>query len=107
MFRFEKATNEWKERGTGDVRLLQHHLTNKIRVLMRRDKTLKICANHLITESMKLAPNVGSDRSWVYNVPADIADGEPRPELLAIRFGNSESKNTELLLALFILFQCI
>lgn len=41
---------------------------------------------------MKLAPNVGSDRSWVYNVPADIADGEPRAELLAIRFANSESK---------------
>lgn len=46
LFRFEKATNEWKERGTGDVRLLQHAETKKIRLVMRRDKTLKVCANH-------------------------------------------------------------
>lgn len=47
LFRFEKATNEWKERGTGDVRLLQHAETKKVRLVMRRDKTLKVCANHL------------------------------------------------------------
>ena len=76
---------------------------------MRRDKTLKVCANHLskpitivliliiiiylihlVTESMKLAPNVGSDRSWVYNTPADVSEGEARAELLAIRFASSE-----------------
>lgn len=39
---------------------------------------------------MKLAPNVGSDRSWVWSAPADMADGEPTPELLAIRFASSE-----------------
>lgn len=41
---------------------------------------------------MKLAPNVGSDRSWVYNTPADVSEGEPRAELLAIRFASSERK---------------
>lgn len=41
---------------------------------------------------MKLSPNVGSDRSWVYNVAADYAEGEASAETLAIRFGNSESK---------------
>lgn len=46
---------------------------------------------------MKLAPNVGSDRSWVYNTPADVSEGEPRAELLAIRFASSERK----LIALF------
>jgi Ran-binding protein 1 len=40
---------------------------------------------------MVLSPNVGSDRSWVWNVMADIADGEPRQETLAIRFANSEN----------------
>lgn len=60
---------------------------------MRRDKTLKICANHYITEEMKLTPNVGSDRSWVWNVSADISDGEPQAETLAIRFANSENAN--------------
>jgi Ran-binding protein 1 len=41
---------------------------------------------------MKLAPNVGSDRSWVYNVHGDISDGEPKAELFAIRFANAERK---------------
>ncbi|KAG0223084.1 Ran GTPase-binding protein yrb1, partial [Actinomortierella wolfii] len=64
LFRFAKESNEWKERGTGEVRLMQHKVSTKIRLLMRRDKTLKVCANHYISEEMKLTPNVGSDRSW-------------------------------------------
>ena len=39
---------------------------------------------------MKLVPNVGSNKSWVWNTPADISDGEPQAELLAIRFGTPE-----------------
>ena len=39
---------------------------------------------------MVLSPNVGSDRSWVWHVPADYAEGEAKAELLAIRFGNSD-----------------
>ena len=41
---------------------------------------------------MKLSPNVGSDRSWVWNAAADVSEGEPEPQTLAIRFANSESK---------------
>jgi len=91
LFRFVKADLEWKERGTGDVRLLAHRDSKKVRLVMRRDKTLKVCANHLITSDMKLAPNVGSDRSWVWNCAADYAEGEATAETLAIRFGNSEN----------------
>lgn len=43
---------------------------------------------------MKLSPNVGSDRSWVWNAAADVSEGEPEAQTLAIRFANSESKNT-------------
>ncbi|WVR07300.1 hypothetical protein IAU60_004341 [Kwoniella sp. DSM 27419] len=93
LFRFAKESLEWKERGTGDVRLLKHKESKKIRLVMRRDKTLKVCANHIVTSDMKLSPNVGSDRSWVWNVAADYAEGEASPETLAIRFGNSENAN--------------
>ncbi|WVQ99201.1 hypothetical protein IAU59_006333 [Kwoniella sp. CBS 9459] len=93
LFRFAKESLEWKERGTGDVRLLKHKQTKKIRLVMRRDKTLKVCANHIVSSDMKLSPNVGSDRSWVWNVAADYAEGEAAPETLAIRFGNSENAN--------------
>ena len=41
---------------------------------------------------MKLSPNVGSDRSWVWNAAADVSEGEPEACTLAIRFANSESK---------------
>jgi len=40
---------------------------------------------------MKLSPNVGSDRSWVWNAQADVSEGEPEACTLAIRFANSES----------------
>jgi len=93
LYRFasENDPPEWKERGTGDVKLLKHKEKGTIRLLMRRDRTLKICANHHITTSMELKPNAGSDRAWVWNTLADYADECPKPELLAIRFLNAEN----------------
>ncbi|KAI7813236.1 Ranbp1 protein, partial [Triplophysa rosa] len=93
LYRFasENDPPEWKERGTGDVKLLRHKERGSIRLLMRRDRTLKICANHHIMPSMELKPNAGSDRAWVWNTLADFADEQPKPELLAIRFLNAEN----------------
>lgn len=115
LFKFDRESREWKERGTGDVRLLKHKENGKTRLVMRRDKTLKVCANHyggsaflrcgwgvvgargtnglgcIVVPDMKLSPNVGSDRSWVWNAAADVSEGEPEPQTLAIRFANSES----------------
>jgi len=48
---------------------------------------------------MALSPNVGSDRSWVYNVQADVSEGAPTAETLAIRFANSDSKHSSPLAA--------
>lgn len=93
LFKFNKESSEWKERGTGDVRLLKHKENGKTRLVMRRDKTLKVCANHYIAPEMKLSPNVGSDRSWVWNAAADVSEGEPEAVTLAIRFANSENAN--------------
>lgn len=111
LFKFIRDSNEWKERGTGDVRLLKHKENGKTRLVMRRDKTLKVCANHYgmfevlfikdyslglilcaVVPDMKLSPNVGSDRSWVWNAAADVSEGEPEAQTLAIRFANSESR---------------
>ena len=48
LFRFagENDPPEWKERGVGEVKLLRHKMSRNVRLLMRRDKTHKICANH-------------------------------------------------------------
>ncbi|KAF8803823.1 hypothetical protein BYT27DRAFT_7259815 [Phlegmacium glaucopus] len=91
LFRFDAESTEWKERGTGDVRLLSHRETKKVRLVMRRDKTLKVCANHVISADMRLQPNIGSDRSWVWKVAADYSEQPPTSETLAIRFANSEN----------------
>jgi len=90
LFRFDAGSAEWKERGTGDVRLLAHKETKKVRLVMRRDKTLKVCANHVISSDMRLQPNIGSDRSWVWKVAADFSENPPTSETLAIRFANSD-----------------
>ncbi|GFT75234.1 ran-specific GTPase-activating protein [Nephila pilipes] len=93
LYRYDTAGDppEWKERGTGDVKILKHKTGDHVRILMRRDKTLKICANHYIQPYMELKPNSSSDRAWVWNTLADFADEEPKAELLAIKFANVEN----------------
>ena len=39
---------------------------------------------------MKLQPNIGSDRSWVWKVAADYSEDPPTAETLAIRFANAD-----------------
>lgn len=90
LFRFSRELKEWKERGTGDVRVLKHKTNKKIRLLMRREKTLKICLNQFVNPNVELKENVGSDRSWVWQA-VDYADGERDEALLAIRFRDSEN----------------
>ncbi|CAB1347204.1 unnamed protein product [Coregonus sp. 'balchen'] len=89
LFRFDAETKEWKERGIGLVKILKHNRSGKVRLLMRREQVLKICANHYITPDMLLKPNAGSDKSWVWNA-VDYADEEPRPEQLAIRYKTAD-----------------
>lgn len=93
LFRYDAAAEppEWKERGVGDIKILHHTKKNTCRVLMRRDKTLKICCNHFVSSLMELKPNCGSDRAWVWSTPCDYADEEAKAELLAVRFANAEN----------------
>ena len=90
LFRYDKDTSQWKERGVGNLKLLKHKITGQVRVLMRRDQILKVCANHFLTPGMELKPNAGSDRSWVWHTNADASDGEPKAEQLAAKFKNAE-----------------
>ena len=47
---------------------------------------------------MKLQPNIGSDRSWVWKVAADYAETPATSETLAIRFANSDSQWPDLII---------
>lgn len=47
----------------------------------------------IVVPDMKLSPNVGSDRSWVWNTAMDVSENPAgEPQTLAIRFANSDSK---------------
>ncbi|CDJ46797.1 ran-specific GTPase-activating protein, putative [Eimeria brunetti] len=86
------AGGEWKERGLGEGKLLQHRESKKIRFLLRQEKTLKIVANHYVVATdvyCKLTPNVSSEKIWVWTV-MDFAEGELKNEQFALKFGQIE-----------------
>jgi hypothetical protein len=84
---------EWKERGTGDVKLLKNKSSGHVRLLMRQEKTMKIVANHYVVGKAgafySLKPNAGSDKIWVW-LAQDYAEGEMAVEQFALKFGTPE-----------------
>uniref|UniRef100_A0A493TNE0 RanBD1 domain-containing protein n=1 Tax=Anas platyrhynchos platyrhynchos TaxID=8840 RepID=A0A493TNE0_ANAPP len=85
LYRYDKDTNQWKERGIGEIKILQNYDDKQVRIVMRRDQVLKLCANHRITPDMNMQQMKGTDRVWVWTA-CDFADGERKVELLAVRF---------------------
>lgn len=91
-YRFDqngKSGPEWKERGLGQVKILEHKETKKTRLLMRREKTHKICLNQAVSSAITLEVHPGSDKSWVWTAK-DFSDGELKEEVLCIKFGTVE-----------------
>ncbi len=41
----------------------------QVRVLMRRDHTFKVCANHVVTAELDDKPMAGSDKALTYYTP--------------------------------------
>jgi Ran-binding protein 1 len=82
---------EWKERGLGPMKILEHKATKKCRLLMRRDKTLKICANFYIDPETKVTTHAGSEKARVFTT-VDCSDGDEAPALqnMCIKFGSEE-----------------
>lgn len=52
--------------------------TGQTRLLMRRDQTRKVCANHPIGPDLQLRPMAASDRAWTY-ATVDLAEEEVTP----------------------------
>jgi len=89
LYRYDFEGQEWKERGLGYVKILEHKDNKRQRILMRREKTLKICANHMIMPGTALQEHAGNDKAWVWSTP-DFAEEEMKNELFCIRFGSVE-----------------
>ncbi|CAK58094.1 unnamed protein product (macronuclear) [Paramecium tetraurelia] len=90
IYRFADA--QWKERGVGDMKFLKNKQTNKIRLLMRQDKTGKLIANHFITAQegfCKLSQLKTADKSWIWTC-YDASDEQPKVWQLCVRFISPE-----------------
>ena len=92
LYRFDKANNEWKERGVGVMKILKNKESSRCRILMRRNQTFKVCANHFVLPHMDLKPNNGSDRALMWSA-VDFADGEESHDVLSVKFKNAEIAN--------------
>ncbi|XP_071799079.1 uncharacterized protein [Asterias amurensis] len=89
LYRYAKELNVWKERGIGEVKLMRHKDNGGLRLLMRPEKVLKECANHRITDDIKLESLKSSDRTWVWHA-LDYSEDEPCHEQFAIKFKTPE-----------------
>jgi E3 SUMO-protein ligase RanBP2 len=89
LYRFDAEANQMKERGTGEMKILQHKTSKVCRILMRREQVLKLCANHQITSQMELKPHQGSENAYVWSA-MDFAEGEAKHETLCIRFKSAD-----------------
>uniref|UniRef100_A0A5F9CHU6 RanBD1 domain-containing protein n=1 Tax=Oryctolagus cuniculus TaxID=9986 RepID=A0A5F9CHU6_RABIT len=89
LFRFDAEISQWKERGLGNLKILKNEVNGKLRMLMRREQVLKVCANHWITTTMNLKPLSGSDRAWMW-LASDFSDGDAKLEQLAAKFKTPE-----------------
>lgn len=91
LYRFDDG--EWKERGVGPLKVLLHKGNGMMRILMRREKTLKICANHLVAPGTNLSPHMDSEKCFVWSA-MDYADEEAKAEMFCIRCVLSVSSRT-------------
>uniref|UniRef100_A0A3Q4MQT2 RanBD1 domain-containing protein n=1 Tax=Neolamprologus brichardi TaxID=32507 RepID=A0A3Q4MQT2_NEOBR len=94
LYRYDKESKQWKERGIGDLKILQNYNNKRARLVMRRDQVLKICANHWISPIMKLEPMKGAEKAWVWSALDFAEEGEGKLEQLAVRFKLQETANT-------------
>jgi len=90
IYRFDAAVKEWKERGVGNIKILQgKDNPGAVRIVMWREKVGKLACNHWITTDMKVE-NYQHNPKVLKWTAVDHAEGEPRPEIFTCRFGSEE-----------------
>ena len=75
--------NQWKERGVGNIKILKHKNTGRVRM---GNQVLKVCCNHMIFKGMKLAPC--DDKSFTWSTLSDLSyltHGEARAEQSTVK----------------------
>jgi Ran-binding protein 1 len=90
LYRFDREAKDWKERGAGVIRILKSQTTGRCRILMRRNQTYRVCANHFILPALELKPNPSNDKALIWHAQ-DFADSQAgQAETLSVRFKTAE-----------------
>ncbi|CAD8166360.1 unnamed protein product [Paramecium pentaurelia] len=88
LYRFKDE--EWKQRGQGILKFLQHKETKKCRIIMRQDATYFIRANHLVQETIVKSMFHQFGYEWIGQ---DNSDGEIKVEQFCVKLENEEDFN--------------
>ncbi|VDK68330.1 unnamed protein product, partial [Cylicostephanus goldi] len=92
LYRFADETKEWKERGTGTMKVLENPKTNKFRIVMRREQVHKVCANHQLLPGMTIQQMPRQEKAMMWYCE-DFSEEEKTHEKLSARFASVEIAN--------------
>ncbi|CAC5400281.1 RANBP2 [Mytilus coruscus] len=85
LYRFHKETNQWKEIGLGEMKILRHRVNSRYRLILRRQIVLKLACNQWLTPDISFQRLPTSETSWCW-VGQDFSDNKPVIEQLVIKF---------------------
>ena len=83
LFKFRDS--QWKERGVGEIKMMRHKHSGRIRIVMRRQQVHKVCCNHYLTPDLVLEPMSTSERAFCWKA-IDFSDPKGRLDQFAARF---------------------
>ena len=92
LFHFDPDVKQWKERGTGEIKILKHKTRKAFRIISRQDGTLKLTCNHLINKDMKLEPVYRLRKCCCTWFAMDYIKEEGSMEKLAAKFDSIATK---------------
>lgn len=92
LYRYADETNEWKERGTGVMKVLENTETKKCRVVMRREQVHKVCANHQLLPGMTIQAMPRQEKAMMWYCE-DFSEEQKSHEKLSARFASVEVAN--------------
>lgn len=92
LHRFDEGENQWKERGQGTAKVLQHKDDNGKRMFVfRREGIGKLAAQHYLVKGMIVKLHPQNEKAVLWTAFKDVTDDEEGfPENFLLRFPTKE-----------------